>query len=131
MTDIQKIPFAPAGGEHRTLGAKAVKGARILLLGVTYKKNIADERESPARPIARRLAELGASLEYADPFVASWAIDGVGIQRREDVIGAVRDANLVVLLQNHDQFDLDAVAAAAHAVFDTRGVLHGPNVETL
>lgn len=111
--------------------AKSVKNARILLLGVTYKKNIADERESPARPIGRRLIELGAHVEYADPFVESWSIDDVDVPRRTDVVEAARDADLIVLLQAHDAFDLDAVVDVASDLFDTRGVLAGTNVERL
>ena len=61
--------------------AKPLNGARVLLLGVTYKKDIADQRESPARPIARKLLQRGAVLSYHDPFVESWQVDGRDIPR--------------------------------------------------
>ncbi len=59
-------------------GARPVNGARVLLLGVTYKKDIADQRESPARPIARKLRARGADVAYHDPYVPSWQVDGTG-----------------------------------------------------
>ncbi len=117
----------------RTLNedARAVRSSRILLLGVTYKKNIADQRESPARPIARRLLELGAGVQYADPFVAEWQVDDAPIQRRTDLIVAARESDLVVVLQDHDEFDLAAIAEASHRLFDTRGSVPGERVEKL
>jgi UDP-N-acetyl-D-glucosamine dehydrogenase len=111
--------------------SKAMRGSRVLLLGVTYKKNISDERESPAQPVARRLLELGADLEYADPHVATWAIDGVEVRRCDDAVAGARDADLVILLQDHDAFDLVAINAVASNVLDTRGSTNGPNVERL
>lgn len=111
--------------------ALAVNGARVLLLGVTYKKNIADERESPARPIARQLLELGARIEYSDPFVKSWEVDRTLITRRTDVDRAVAEADVVVLLQAHDQFDLSSIAGSARRILDTRGCMHGDAVERL
>ncbi|MBO2455958.1 nucleotide sugar dehydrogenase, partial [Actinomadura barringtoniae] len=54
---------------------RALKGAKVLLLGVTYKADIADQRESPARPVARRLARLGAELSFHDPHVSTWHVD--------------------------------------------------------
>src|ERR1700751_389818 len=61
--------------------AKAMNGAKVLLLGVTYKKDIADQRESPARPIARKLLQRGAVLSYHDPFVDRWQVDGKDVRR--------------------------------------------------
>ena len=56
--------------------AQPVNGARVLLLGVTYKRDIADQRESPARPIARKLRGRGAAVAYHDPHVPAWQVDG-------------------------------------------------------
>src|SRR6202035_423939 len=61
--------------------AKAFIGAKVLLLGVTYKQDIADQRESPARPIARKLLQRGAVLSFHDPYVDSWQVDGHDIRR--------------------------------------------------
>ena len=111
--------------------SKSVRGARVVLLGVTYKKNISDERESPAQPLARRLLELGAELEYVDPFVPEWSIDGEPVPRRVDPVDAAHVADLVILLQDHDAFDLAAIGSAATAVLDTRGRMSGVGVERL
>ncbi len=110
---------------------KSVNGAKILLLGVTYKPDIADERESPAQPLARRLLDLGADLSYHDPLVTAWDIDGVSVPRVDDLLAAVESADLTVLLQNHKSYDLDELAARARRVFDTRGSMEGPTVERM
>jgi len=98
--------------------AKPLNGARVLLLGVTYKRDIADQRESPARPIARKLLSRGAVLSYHDPFVDSWQVDGRGVPRAAE---ATADADLTILLQAHSAYDLDDIARRARLLLDTRG----------
>jgi nucleotide sugar dehydrogenase len=111
---------------------KAVNGARVVLLGVTYKPDIADERETPALPVARALLELGAELTFADPHVKEWSVDGTPVPREEDLAEAVVGADVTLLLQQHAAFDLDMVEAKARLVLDTRGVLtEGERVERL
>ena len=110
---------------------QSVNGAKILLLGVTYKPDIADERESPAQPLARRLLNLGAKLSYHDPLVTSWDIDGVSVPRVDDHLAAAETADLTVLLQNHASYDLESLATQARRVFDTRGSMDGPTVERM
>ena len=105
--------------------AKPLKGARVLLLGVTYKKDIADQRESPARPIARKLLQRGVVLSYHDPFVESWQVDGRDIPR---AASPAADADLTILLQAHSDYDLADIAARVHLLFDTRGKLSGNSV---
>ncbi|UQU66231.1 nucleotide sugar dehydrogenase [Couchioplanes caeruleus] len=95
----------------------AVHGAKILLLGVTYKPNIADQRESPATPLARQLASLGAVLTFHDPYVTEW-----GVPRTDDLEGAAAAADLVILVQHHREYDADHLAGIAKRFFDTRGV---------
>ncbi|GGQ65212.1 nucleotide sugar dehydrogenase [Couchioplanes azureus] len=99
----------------------ATTGANILLLGITYKANIADERESPAVPLARDLGNLGAKISYHDPYVAEWR-PGVDAMKVDDLEGAVAAADLVILVQNHRDYDPDKLAATAKRFFDTRGV---------
>jgi UDP-N-acetyl-D-glucosamine dehydrogenase len=99
----------------------AANGANVLLLGVTYKPNIADERESPAVPLARDLINLGAKLAYHDPYVRDW-FPGVEVLPVDDLESAVASADLVILLQNHRAYDVDQLAAKAKRFFDTRGV---------
>ena len=105
--------------------AKAMNGAKVLLLGVTYKKDIADQRESPARPIARKLLQRGAVLSFHDPFVEKWQVDGRDVPRAD---APVADADLTILLQAHSQYDLKDIAARSHLLFDTRGTLSGDTV---
>ena len=114
---------------------RAVNGARVLLLGVTYKKDIADQRESPARPVARKLRARGAAVAYHDPHVPSWQVDGTEVPRAADLEAAVAAADLVILLQAHRDYDLPAIAATARLLLDTRGALPRtpatPHIETL
>ncbi|MEV4638558.1 nucleotide sugar dehydrogenase [Actinoplanes sp. NPDC049548] len=95
----------------------AVHGAKILLLGVTYKPNIADQRESPATPLARHLTALGAVLTFHDPYVTEWSVP-----RTDDLEGAAAAADLVILVQHHREYDADHLAGIAKRFFDTRGV---------
>jgi UDP-N-acetyl-D-glucosamine dehydrogenase len=108
--------------------AKPLNGARVVLLGVTYKKDIADQRESPARPIARKLLQRGAMLSYHDPYVSQWQVDGRDIPRAES---PTAEADLTILLQAHTSYDLPGIAARARLLFDTRGMLSGDSVYPL
>jgi UDP-N-acetyl-D-glucosamine dehydrogenase len=111
---------------------KPVNGSKVLLLGVTYKPDIADERETPALPVARALRELGAELVFADPYVKDWRVDGVQVPREEDLARGVIEADVTLLLQQHAAFDLSIVEDQGKLVLDTRGVLaEGERVERL
>jgi UDP-N-acetyl-D-glucosamine dehydrogenase len=101
----------------------AVNGSSVLLLGVTYKADIADERETPALPLARRLRTLGANLSYADPYVTEWTVAGAPVPRVMDLGQAIAEADITVLLQPHAAFDLAEIQNKAQLVLDTRGVL--------
>jgi UDP-N-acetyl-D-glucosamine dehydrogenase len=103
----------------------AANGSRILLLGVTYKADIADQRESPAIPLARLLGALGAKIFYHDPLVSNWRVPGVDVQRVDDVEVAVGEADLAILVQNHDAYNAEKLARLAKRFFDTRGVTSG------
>lgn len=109
----------------------ALNGSTVLLLGVTYKRNISDQRESPAIQVARRLRQHGARVVYTDPHVAEWTVDGEPVESVDDPVGAAADADITVLLQDHDAFDLDAISAAAQRMLDTRGRVSGSRVRRL
>ncbi|HYZ53644.1 MAG TPA: nucleotide sugar dehydrogenase [Streptosporangiaceae bacterium] len=114
--------------------AKPLNGANVLLLGVTYKRDIADQRESPARPIARRLLARGARLAYHDPYVDEWPIDGKEVRRATELDAELAMADVTILLQDHSVYDLDDLVATSKLLLDTRGRLAGrgaPNTETL
>lgn len=110
---------------------KPVNSSSILLLGVTYKANTADDRESPARPLAQQLLDLGAQLSFHDPYVREFDVNGHVLRAVEDLMLTVTQADLVIVLQPHAAYDLDALCRHARLVFDTRCSVHGPNVETL
>ncbi|MFD5834605.1 nucleotide sugar dehydrogenase [Streptomyces collinus] len=100
---------------------KAVRGSRVLLLGVTYKPDISDQRESPALAVAENLLARGAELVYFDPRVDDWQVAGAPVERAGDYLAAAEAADLTILLQPHREIDLDELADRARALFDTRG----------
>lgn len=111
---------------------KSLKGATVLLLGVTYKPNIADQRESPAVPVAKHLRDKGAEVLFHDPHVQTWQTNGSSQERVADLAQAVADADLVILLQHHREYDVDELAKGARRFFDTRGVASdSPTVQRL
>jgi len=110
---------------------KALRGARILLLGVTYKPDIADQRESPAKPIAVELLDKGAIVEFHDPHVETWRLGSQSLTRVADLDSALASADLCVLLQNHARYDIDDIVTRSRRLFDTRGVTSGPKVVRL
>jgi UDP-N-acetyl-D-glucosamine dehydrogenase len=105
----------------------AVNGAKVLLVGVTYKPNISDRRQSPADPLAQRLLSLGAELSYHDPYVGDWLIEKDGrvaaLSCVDDVYEACGAADIVVLLQPHAVYDVGRLASACTMMLDTRGVV--------
>ena len=101
--------------------SKSLRGSTVLLLGVTYKPDIADQRESPAVPLAQQLIAKGATVQYFDAKVADWRAVPEA-ERVDDLDAAVAAADLTVLVQNHKSFDVEALASTAQRFFDTRGV---------
>jgi len=109
---------------------KPVNGSRVLLLGLAYKRNTSDARQSPALVIADQLLALGAEVVAADPHVVEGIADS-RIARVEATPEEAARADAVVLLADHDAFDIDALAGAARYFFDTRRRATGPSVEHL
>lgn len=115
---------------------KPLNGSKILLVGVTYKANIADERESPVRPLAQLLLADKANLSYFDPYIPNWNIDsehgdheGDRVFTSEtDLDQAVSNADLVIVLQFHKDINFNLVTEKANLVLDTRAQLTGENV---
>lgn len=101
--------------------SKSLRGSTVLLLGVTYKPDIADQRESPAVPLAQQLIAKGASIQYFDAKVADWKAVPEA-ERVDDLDAAVAAADLTILVQNHKTFDIEALSGKAQRFFDTRGV---------
>jgi UDP-N-acetyl-D-glucosamine dehydrogenase len=129
----QRMPLyiADRAAELLNQHAKPMKGAQVLLLGVTYKSDISDTRESPIPAIARRLLARGAQLAYHDPYVPEWHVDGTQVRRTDDLEDEIKAADLVIFLQDHRVYDLDLITRASSLVLDTRGRLTGSSVATL
>ena len=101
---------------------RALNGARVLLLGLAYKRNTGDARESPSTIVAERLLALGAEVRAADPHVLAGHVD-TRVTRVDCTPAELAAADAVVLLVDHDAFDLAEVAAHAPYVLDTRNRL--------
>jgi UDP-N-acetyl-D-glucosamine dehydrogenase len=108
---------------------RSIKGSRILVLGIAYKKNVDDMRESPAVVLMELLRDNGAIVTYTDPWVPVFPpmrehyFDLSSIELTPDVI---REQDLVLLATNHDLFDYDMIKAHAKLIVDTRGVYLDP-----
>ncbi|GAA4904589.1 nucleotide sugar dehydrogenase [Streptomyces coeruleoprunus] len=100
---------------------KSVRGARVLLLGVTYKPDLADREGSPAPEIAHRLMDMGAVVSYHDPYVPVWRVGGLPVPRADSLYEAAAHADLTILLQHHHTYDLQGLAVKAQLLLDTRG----------
>jgi UDP-N-acetyl-D-glucosamine dehydrogenase len=103
---------------------KALKGSKILLLGIAYKKNISDLRESPALDIMHLLEEKGAHVEYYDPYLPRFDYEGFSRRGVADPSKSIAAADCVVIATDHDAFDWEDVAATARLIVDTRHVIN-------
>jgi len=100
---------------------KSVRGARLLVLGVAYKKDVGDVRESPALDVLKLLADRGADIRYSDPYAPEIAIDGglryrsVPLEREE-----LERADLAIIITDHSVFDYAFIVSHSRCVLDTR-----------
>lgn len=107
----------------------SVKMSRILVLGVAYKKNVGDMRESPALELIKLLSELEAKVEYSDPYVAqlplmkdySYPIKSVDLSAEN-----LKSYDCVVIATDHDSYDYELIRTKSQLVLDTRGVYSEP-----
>ncbi|HEU4435929.1 MAG TPA: nucleotide sugar dehydrogenase, partial [candidate division Zixibacteria bacterium] len=102
---------------------KSLKGARILVLGVAYKKDIQDLRESPALDVLKLLDKSKAIVAYNDPHVPKVKLDDLNMRSVPLTPDRVKKADLVVILTNHSAYDYPALAAQARLIFDTRNAM--------
>ena len=116
---------------------QTLKGARCLVLGVAYKPDIDDIRESPALDVIGLLQKKGATVEYHDPYIPTLKThEGTGMDSVPDLMVAVRAADVVVAVTNHKVYDYKAILQAAKFIFDSRNALgklgkDSPKVERL
>ena len=102
---------------------KAMRGARVLVLGVAYKKDIDDLRESPALDIIRLLDQYGADVSYHDPYVPAFTEDGHSFRSVPLDATAVQAADCVFIVTDHSGIDYGMVRTHAALVVDTRNAL--------
>ena len=110
---------------------RPVSGSHILLLGLAYKRNTGDARESPAVRIAQLLKSMGAEVRAADPHVVEFGPIDTMLERVEPTAAELSRADAVVLVTDHEAFDVDEIGKYASYVLDCRRVLSGDNVESL
>ena len=104
---------------------KPVKGSRVHILGVAYKKDIDDLRESPALDVMLLLQRRGATISFTDPYVPQIQLDGIRLEAQPESVAA--EADCVAIITDHSAFDFSAVAAGARLIVDTRNALKGVN----
>ena len=111
-------------GDGLNQAGKAIRNSNILLLGLAYKKNVDDIRESPSLEILDKLLEMGASVTYSDPY-----IDHIPPTRKYNLdlqsvpLNAqnIQSADLILLATDHDDFDYTLIEKEATLIVDTRG----------
>ena len=104
---------------------KALNGSKVLALGVAYKRDVDDVRESPSLDVMALLLERGADVRYADPLVPSVEVKGRRMDAVDPTAENVAAVDVVVLLTDHSAFDLAGIAAHAEAIVDTRNAFKG------
>jgi len=104
---------------------RSLKGAKVLALGVAYKPNVSDIRESPALEVIEQLRKRGADVTYADPHVPKVSIDGTQFEAVVADEKAIKGSDCVVILTDHKDFDYNRIAGDASLVLDTRNATWG------
>ena len=102
---------------------KPLNGSKILILGVSYKPNINDMRESPALDIIHLLREKGALVSYNDPYVPEIEIEGVQMFSEKELSTFLEKADLVAIITNHDKFDYKMILEKSQLIFDARNAM--------
>jgi UDP-N-acetyl-D-glucosamine dehydrogenase len=118
----ENMPYYVAGKLQRLLNrrGRCLNGARIFVLGVTYKADVADWRETPALKVMELLQREGAALEYADPFTPSVEIEGRGYAAVEVTPERLQRCDCALILTAHSAFGYEQIVRHAPLVFDTR-----------
>ena len=109
-------------GEGLNRFSKSIRGSKVLILGVAYKKNVSDCRESPALDVMRMLSDKGAILSYNDPLVPSLRMSGNSLKSVELTSSTIEGQDCTVILTDHVVYDFRNIVAASQLVVDTRNV---------
>jgi UDP-N-acetyl-D-glucosamine dehydrogenase len=107
-------------GEGLNRFSKSIRGSKVLILGVAYKKNVSDCRESPALDVMRMLSDKGALLSYNDPFVPTLRINGNALKSIELTSDNIEGQDCIIILTDHTAYDFQRITAASKLVVDTR-----------
>jgi UDP-N-acetyl-D-glucosamine dehydrogenase len=107
-------------GEGLNRFSKSIRGSKVLILGVAYKKNVSDCRESPALDVMRMLIEKGAILSYNDPFVTTLRMNGKTLKSVELTPANIQTQDCIIILTDHSNYDFRRIIAASNFVVDTR-----------
>jgi UDP-N-acetyl-D-glucosamine dehydrogenase len=110
---------------------KSVRGSHVHVMGVTYKKDTGDSRESPAVELIRLLKAVGSSVTYSDPFVSELNIDGHFLEAIPAGREPFSEADLIIIATDHSAFNYAEVVRKARLVFDTRNATRGLRSENL
>ena len=103
---------------------KPIKGTSILVLGITYKKDVADTRDSPAIKVIERLLELEADVMYNDPYIKSEIINGWSMES-VDYSGILSVVDCVLITVDHSCYDYKRIVECARFIYDTRNATNG------
>jgi UDP-N-acetyl-D-glucosamine dehydrogenase len=107
-------------GEGLNRFSRSIRGSKVLILGVAYKKNVSDCRESPALDVMRMLIEKGAILSYNDPFVTTLRMNGKTLKSVELTPANIQTQDCIIILTDHSNYDFRRIIAASKFVVDTR-----------
>ncbi len=110
---------------------KSLKGARVLVMGVAYKKDVADVRESPSLRLIQLLHDKEAEVSYNDPYVPEIQLPGGTLTSIELTGENLSSMDCVVIATNHSSYNLKQIAARSKLIFDTRGVTRGLNNDNI
>ena len=127
MVQLSRLGLADALNDRE----KSIKGSKILVLGIAYKKNVDDMRESPSVELMDILRSKGAVVSYSDPYVPVFPkmrryrfdLESIALSQEE-----LRGYDAVLLATDHDSFDYQLIADSAALVVDTRGRYKGGGV---
>ena len=109
---------------------KSIKGSKILVLGIAYKPDVADTRESPAICIIEKLIDKGAKLDYHDPFVRNINIAGQNLQSINDLLikDNLQNYDCVIIATNHTSYNWQEIKEKSNLIIDTRNALKNTNI---
>jgi len=123
----ERMPYYVVSRIMEALNAngKSLKGASVLVLGVAYKRNVADARESPSMKLVELLLEKGADMRYNDPYLPVIDVGGRTLHSMDISERLLSEVDCCVIATDHSSYDLDRIAAGSRFVFDARGATAG------